>query len=502
MNPSIKTLFVLGLMCGVFSSLLAALRPLFLTKLITVEAFHFFSLVFKTRTEFVLIILFIEILDLLSLLGCGYFTARYATASARQLREHSINITLNGMARGDDTVISSFTSRMKTCSDSIEDFLKVSLIPTVCAALTLFFVICYTATVDISVGLLIISEALFLFFFTYWYGLIYKRLTENKLKADAGFLRNLDLNKNQAISLIFSGISSKWAAQRVRDIREVESTRRRISYAEGFYFGALSFILGIFLVVGYFVLISFKNLPISVFLMFIFYAGLMMGPIARVSAFLPEFRHYQVSKNLMLLSYPTFEKKQFCKIKPIRSVTYGFFVSGEQERVLIDGKSGSGKTRLLLSLMGLYPSDFFWGEHESCLISRTANENKIFYLSGSAVFASGLVTENFVCDLDKVRSYNARFKIFNEETLNSLLNIEIDSSGYPLSAGERQRLQLLRALIQDPLVLLMDEALSAVEEDLERNLLNGLFSEKSLELLVYVTHRNGIKALFTNKIRL
>ena len=67
---------------------------------------------------------------------------------------------------------------------------------------------------------------------------------------------------------------------------------------------------------------------------------------------------------------------------------------------------------------------------------------------------------------------------------------------------ERQRIQLLRTLLKDPRVLIMDEALSGISEDAEEIIVAKLLTLSSLDILIYVTHRARIQAMFPKAVSL
>lgn len=69
------------------------------------------------------------------------------------------------------------------------------------------------------------------------------------------------------------------------------------------------------------------------------------------------------------------------------------------------------------------------------------------------------------------------------------LETTVGERGVTLSGGQRQRATLARALAREPEILVLDDALSAVDTRTERRILEGLRSVMSTRTTVLVTHR-------------
>ena len=61
--------------------------------------------------------------------------------------------------------------------------------------------------------------------------------------------------------------------------------------------------------------------------------------------------------------------------------------------------------------------------------------------------------------------------------------------GYTLSGGQRQRATLARALAVDPNILVLDDALSSVDADTERAILDALAGSRRDRTMILITHR-------------
>ena len=75
----------------------------------------------------------------------------------------------------------------------------------------------------------------------------------------------------------------------------------------------------------------------------------------------------------------------------------------------------------------------------------------------------------------------------------------INNQSYNISGGERQRILLARALIKNSTIIILDEALSEVDEILESNIIKDLCIYLKDKTLIYISHRNN-QALFDEVI--
>jgi ABC-type multidrug transport system fused ATPase/permease subunit len=75
------------------------------------------------------------------------------------------------------------------------------------------------------------------------------------------------------------------------------------------------------------------------------------------------------------------------------------------------------------------------------------------------------------------------------------LDSVIGERGATLSGGQRQRLALARALVRRPRLLVLDDATSAVDPEVERRILAGLRSVDVSATVVVVAYRRATIAL-------
>ncbi len=157
---------------------------------------------------------------------------------------------------------------------------------------------------------------------------------------------------------------------------------------------------------------------------------------------------------------------------------------------VIKGISGSGKTTLLNILSFLdtdYSGDYLWNGQNVKNISAEKKEeyfNKVSYVFQKSFLFRGLtIKENLLFiknDIELIEKYSNMFHI------SSLL----DKKPEEISGGERQRVALVRALILDSEVILLDEPTSSLDK--ENSLLFVSYLEKlKLEnkIIVISTHK-------------
>lgn len=163
------------------------------------------------------------------------------------------------------------------------------------------------------------------------------------------------------------------------------------------------------------------------------------------------------------------------------------------EKIAIVGKNGSGKSTLLKILSGLYKSYeghvYVFGK-DIRDISKSVISDTIGYVSQDIQLFQDTLLNNLIPDKEEV-SIDALYSLMESMNLTRLiplLNSTVDEFESNISGGEKQRLLLIRILLGNPRLLLLDEVTSALDQETERLLQDYILSLSELTV-VSVLHK-------------
>ncbi|WP_025690195.1 ABC transporter ATP-binding protein [Paenibacillus zanthoxyli] len=163
----------------------------------------------------------------------------------------------------------------------------------------------------------------------------------------------------------------------------------------------------------------------------------------------------------------------------------------------IVGESGSGKTTLLRLLNQLDSPD----EGEIWLNQRLSSEldpipwrREAVMVPQATITFKGTIRDNLQIGLSFAGKPEASDERLKEALHLACLEKDLEQNAEELSGGEKQRLALARAIVMNPMVLLLDEPTSALDEDTADTVMQRLtaFMRENGKTLVMITHSRHI----------
>lgn len=168
------------------------------------------------------------------------------------------------------------------------------------------------------------------------------------------------------------------------------------------------------------------------------------------------------------------------------------------ETIGIVGKTGSGKTTFIKQLLREYPLGAGKINFADIQIDEQNKQDVlkwIGYVPQDTFLFSRSVKENILFgneDATEEEMMKAISLADFDKDLNLLpqgLNTLVGEKGVALSGGQKQRISIARALIKNPEILILDDALSAVDGKTEAKIINNLRKERAGKTTFITTHR-------------
>ena len=162
------------------------------------------------------------------------------------------------------------------------------------------------------------------------------------------------------------------------------------------------------------------------------------------------------------------------------------------EHVGIVGDSGCGKSTMLKLLAGLYEPDL--GElligGESIL--EKIREQVALVMQSHSLFPLS-IRDNITCghEISEEKVWDACENASITQWIRSLpagLDTNVGERGSQVSGGQAQRIQIARALCKNAPVILLDEPVSALDQDTGRSVLKALHKLTEGRTVIHVTH--------------
>jgi ATP-binding cassette subfamily C protein PrsD len=163
------------------------------------------------------------------------------------------------------------------------------------------------------------------------------------------------------------------------------------------------------------------------------------------------------------------------------------------------GASASGKTSLSKALVGIWPAHRGAVRLDGASLDQWCNEDlgrHIGYLPQDAGLFDGTVAEN-ICRFDEHANSDAILKAAQIAGVHDIIlrlpegyATRIGQGGMSLSAGQKQRVGLARAVFGDPFLLVLDEPNANLDADGENALTRAIgIMRQNKSIVVVISHR-------------
>lgn len=174
-----------------------------------------------------------------------------------------------------------------------------------------------------------------------------------------------------------------------------------------------------------------------------------------------------------------------------KSVINNTNITLQGKNIFLLGKSGCGKSSIAKSIAGL--ADVYTGK--ILVNSNTKFENiekcNVVYLSNESSLFTGTIRENIclgkIVANKTIENLCRNFAI--DDYINNLpnkLEEKIKPNQSNLSTGQKQRIALIRAILSEPDILILDEALSNIDIENRINIVKSL--EECDFMKIYISH--------------
>lgn len=171
--------------------------------------------------------------------------------------------------------------------------------------------------------------------------------------------------------------------------------------------------------------------------------------------------------------------------------------------VVIAGPSGRGKTTLIMTLLGLVPplgGKVAWGGVPVEGLDPETFRRAIGYSGADPYLVDGTVLENLRFGLPEgaaepsaIRAALAAAQCGFIDAMDGGLEARLHEGGQGMSAGERQRLSIARALLRQPRIIVFDEATANVDEAAEAAILAAVRATHPQAVILMVSHRQSLR---------
>ena len=263
-------------------------------------------------------------------------------------------------------------------------------------------------------------------------------------------------------------------------------------------------------------LISKNEISVGQLVSFTYYLNMLIWPMYALGNFINVYQQADASMDRIdnILDYKddldlNEDYKKVSDIESVKFENYSFKYPYSEEnalkdisfeikknmRVAIVGKTGSGKSTILKQFLFLYPrqDEFKINGKNTNLINLKSARDNIAYVSQKSMIFSDTIKNNI--KLSKIDASDEEVVNVSKsaDIYKDIVNFPDDfdtlcgENGLSLSGGQKQRISIARALLKDSNLVVLDDCLSALDTQTEKNILGEL--KKLKKTVILSTHR-------------
>lgn len=170
----------------------------------------------------------------------------------------------------------------------------------------------------------------------------------------------------------------------------------------------------------------------------------------------------------------------------------------EGEVTALVGRTGSGKTTLAHLMLGLYPiaqGKILWGDEDIQAFPPARRARWIGHVSQDLFIFTDTIRENLRLWREDITDEEISERLRLVGLYNKIMNLPggldmiVKAETLPLSQGEKQLLLLCRALLQDPRLLVFDEATASLDQLTEEEWLGHVGKLFQGRTTLFIAHR-------------
>ena len=418
--------------------------------------------------------------------------------------------------------VGDITAKLNDDVNQLERFLDngfnslIQLVVSTIAIGTWFF---YISPLVASITILPVPIILLIAFF------FQKNLSPRYLavRNSVGLLNNTIFNNLIGISTIKSSVSETIESKRIEDLSQNYRLKNKsaIMLSSAFVpivrMGVLSGFLGTMIVGSYLALNG--NIEIGSYSILIFLTQRFLWPFTTLSETVDLFERSMASNKRILdllntehiikdnedaITINNFDENIF-----FSNIGFNYdeskslfknlnFTIKNNSLTGIVGQTGSGKTTIIKLLLRFYDSkngNILIGNHQIKKIKLKNLRENIGYVSQDIFMFDGSIKENIAypdigCDDEQINKAAALSQCSEFiEKLPNKYDTLIGERGQKLSAGQKQRISIARALYKNPPILIFDEATSAIDNETEHLIQIALNEISKNRTTIVIAHR-------------